>query len=268
MAVQRSTATLCRVKLYRLQNRARSMLRCCVSLANIRFHYWENSYLIYISWVCVFLKPFIFTKLRYKCPDFNSLPSDKCHYKGKLYEEGGHLFDEPSCTQSLCLCKKWVFYFVIVLYPKSNGKNVHGRTNVITPNDGKKQIMSFDCVSPQINIYPQESGEKCIKQFEFEKCEAVGKVCGEENLQKLKKCWWRGESYYEGERFNPNSDHCYQCVCNDHFDNSTYIQDNVKSCKRHECGIELYHWKSVIQGCAPVFSGEDACCPIKWKCRK
>lgn len=142
------------------------------------------------------------------------------------------------------------------------------RTNVETPADGKKQIMSFFCAFPEGGTDMEILDENCIEQFEFNKCKAIGRVCGEENLQKLKKCWWRGESYYEGQRFNPNSDLCYQCVCSDDFNNSTYIRDNVKSCKRPECGVELFDWDKVLQGCAPVFSDENTCCPIDWKCRR
>lgn len=108
----------------------------------------------------------------------------------------------------------------------------------------------------------------CLRQYSPGECRHVGRVCGSENISKLRKCHWRGNEYHEGERFAPSSDPCFTCHCDANFDNSTSIMGNVNSCFPRQCGLELLHSEQFHRGCAPVYMTEDACCPTdEWLCR-
>lgn len=114
-----------------------------------------------------------------------------------------------------------------------------------------------------------EADTDCVRQYSPDECRHVDRICGAENIAKLSKCFWRGKSYYEGERFAPDSDPCFTCYCDASFDNTTSIMDNVKSCFPRECGLELTHLEQFRRGCSPVYTNDDPCCPSnEWYCRK
>lgn len=127
------------------------------------------------------------------------------------------------------------------------------------------------------HIEPVPVEENCLPQYSLEStCNPVKIVCGEEDKNKLAKCFYRGTEYYEGQLFTPKvgpyySSACTQCVCNEHFDNSTLPQYNLKSCRKFDCGIELFNSAKLRRGCVPVYHSDggdkSSCCPIDWICR-
>lgn len=116
---------------------------------------------------------------------------------------------------------------------------------------------------------PTQEDVGCLRQYRLDKCQHVRRVCGKENIEKLHRCSWRGKEFYEGERFTPDSDSCYQCICDRQFDNTTFISDNLSNCRKIECGLELQYTEQFRRGCAPVYSSHTACCPTgEWICRE
>lgn len=78
-----------------------------------------------------------------------------------------------------------------------------------------------------------------------------------------------GLVYKQGEIMYPWNDQCYSCICDNNFNNSTFIANNVLNCKENKnCNIELYSMSKFQRGCAPVYYGTNPCCPSSWRCRK
>lgn len=86
-------------------------------------------------------------------------------------------------------------------------------------------------------------------------------------MKNLHTCWLRGKHYRQGDWIYPEFDPCYQCVCDESFDNSTAMPLN-KNCQKLDCGIELRNLENIRKGCIPVYYGENRCCPIEYRCRK
>lgn len=87
----------------------------------------------------------------------------------------------------------------------------------------------------------------------------------EAEIESLAQCKFEGEIYLEGEKFYPEKEKCFSCICREGFDGSS-IRGNPH-CREIDCGIELRYFKELRNGCIPVYY-EDRCCPTDWKCRK
>lgn len=85
----------------------------------------------------------------------------------------------------------------------------------------------------------------------------------------LPQCRFRGETYNYGEKFVPQSHYaaCHHCVCDEHFDNSTSIEEN-KNCKKVDCGLQLRYLDELRKGCIPIYFRDTKCCPIGFRCRE
>lgn len=141
-------------------------------------------------------------------------------------------------------------------------------TNSIRNNTENGTEVGFKCdVIPKV---PWDGDDhNCLRQYKPNVCSHVNRVCGDENIDKLYKCFWRGKNFYEGERFTTDSDPCYSCHCDRNFDNSISISDNTLSCSKKNCGLALQYFNKFRWGCVPVYNRIDACCPTdEWICRK
>ncbi|CAO1410511.1 unnamed protein product [Diamesa hyperborea] len=89
-------------------------------------------------------------------------------------------------------------------------------------------------------------------------------VVENEEKETLATCWMDGQTFTEGEKMYPAQNPCYECLCQNEFDNTTIVQN--EHCQKINCGISLD--KSYIQrGCLPIYESKSiACCPIGWKC--
>lgn len=73
-----------------------------------------------------------------------------------------------------------------------------------------------------------------------------------------------GQTYMEGERFEPKNSH-KTCICTAEWNGST---DNPNYCRDINCGIEIHYQEKLLDNCAPVFVGDRRSCPIGFSCRK
>lgn len=131
-------------------------------------------------------------------------------------------------------------------------------------------------LSPRL---PMSFGSERLPQYSLENiCDPVRLIYYEEVI-KLAKCFYYGTEYYQGQLFTPKGEQnaCYKCICNEHFDNSTLVQNNEKICRKLNCGIEIVSSSKLKRGCVPVYrsdgdesSGgdESSCCPTDWLCRR
>lgn len=87
----------------------------------------------------------------------------------------------------------------------------------------------------------------------------------ETEISKLAKCQFGNKSYAEGEKFYPQNS-CYSCLCTKNFKNVP-VEMNP-SCKKIDCGISIWSNNKVRKGCAPIYYGNNGCCPIDWRCPK
>ncbi|KOB68667.1 Uncharacterized protein OBRU01_17997 [Operophtera brumata] len=92
---------------------------------------------------------------------------------------------------------------------------------------------SVDCVE----TFDSDIQEQCVSIFEPESCCSTDSVCGKDAIAGLKTCDVDGETYYEGQQFEPiNSGK--SCVCSaDWVDNL----ENTTLCRDINCGLELHH---------------------------
>lgn len=89
----------------------------------------------------------------------------------------------------------------------------------------------------------------------------------ENEIGKLPKCFFGDNVYRLGEKFDPVSHSCHECLCTADFDNVTAVPDNV-NCRRINCGIAILEARHIRDGCVPIYYGHDRCCPIDSRCRK
>lgn len=87
----------------------------------------------------------------------------------------------------------------------------------------------------------------------------------EQEIEELAQCKYDGEIYLEGEKFYPEKEKCWSCICKPGFNDSTIIGN--PNCREIDCGIELRYFQELRKGCIPIYY-EDRCCPTDWKCRK
>ncbi|KAF2902769.1 hypothetical protein ILUMI_03414 [Ignelater luminosus] len=98
----------------------------------------------------------------------------------------------------------------------------------------------------------------CHLTYELDKCCSVGELCPPFNT----KCEVDGMVYYKGQRFNPKSPNCLNCICQDGFQGK-YVEP---FCKKHECIEEVAYQNEIKAFCAPSYTSKDACCPYTWIC--
>lgn len=72
--------------------------------------------------------------------------------------------------------------------------------------------------------------------------------------------------YHINQEMQPESARCFECLCTEHFDNSTSIPENP-DCKRIQCRPQLSYLNYLRLGCAPVFAPER-CCAREYKCSR
>lgn len=87
----------------------------------------------------------------------------------------------------------------------------------------------------------------------------------EQEIEELAQCKYDGEIYLEGEKFYPESEKCWSCICKPDFNTSMIIGN--PNCTEIDCGIELRNFQELRKGCIPIYY-EDRCCPTDWKCRE
>lgn len=79
----------------------------------------------------------------------------------------------------------------------------------------------------------------------------------------MTKCRFEGKTYFEGQRIAPKN-LCYSCLCTKTFTNLP-VERNP-NCKRRDCGFSVWNMNEIRQGCAPIYNGNNACCPSDWRC--
>ncbi|XP_062559163.1 uncharacterized protein LOC134223958 isoform X1 [Armigeres subalbatus] len=172
---------------------------------------------------------------RYECPVLTDRDGEKCYFNGNVYNVDSSLSkadqDLISCSPA-CRC-----------------------ANFTTP-------ASFVCA--EIDC-PEFFGrdDSCVYQYTPFGCCASNKVC-EKEVEKLDVCYLDGERYMEGQKMYPKDESCYSCHCQKGFDNSTVVGN--PNCHEFTCGIEVHNSANLLEGCIPIYFGNDRCCPISWRC--
>lgn len=172
---------------------------------------------------------------RYECPVLTDRDGQKCYFNGNIYEPGNSL---SKTDQELVSC--------------SPGCRCDNRT---TP-------AGFTCAFIDCPEFFNPDSD-CINQYEARGCCASGQVCGAA-IEKLSECYLEGERYLEGQKMYPSEKSCHFCHCQKGFDNSTIVGN--PNCYEINCGIELRNTGRVMEGCIPIYFGNDRCCPISWRC--
>lgn len=172
---------------------------------------------------------------RYECPALTDRDGQKCHFNGNIYDPGTSL---SKIDQELVSC--------------SPGCRCDDRS---TP-------ASFTCAFIDCPEFLRQD-ETCVLQYEARGCCSSSRVCGKD-VDNLSECYMDGEKYLEGQKMYPEKESCYSCHCQKGFDNSTIVGN--PNCYEVNCGIELRNTGKVMEGCIPVYFGNDRCCPISWRC--
>lgn len=172
---------------------------------------------------------------RYECPTLTDRDGKKCHFNGNIYEPGTSL---SKADQELVSC--------------SPGCRCIDNTSPA----------SFVCAHIDCPEFFRHD-ENCVLQYKLSDCCSSSEVCGDE-VEKLSECYLDGTKYLEGQKMYPNDESCYVCQCQKNFDNSTIVGN--PNCNEINCGIELRNIGRIMDGCIPVYFGNERCCPISWRC--
>lgn len=173
--------------------------------------------------------------IEYNCEAVSKQDKTKCHYKGKVYNDGEILEndDMPNCRRG-CFCREGDFVCAHVECPE--------------------QV--FNRPAPH-----------CVIQSSRTKCCSESILCEEEKIEKLSTCYMDSKLYRQGEKMYPKDERCFTCICDEKWDNSTAITKNP-ACEEVDCAIDISFQSDLRMGCVPIYYGEPTCCPIDRKCRK
>ncbi|CAO1379806.1 unnamed protein product [Diamesa serratosioi] len=176
---------------------------------------------------------------RYHCTNFATLDKSRCHLNGNSFAVGEILprnliTDGSKCVES-CFCSRY--------------RNEPAKFSCANNECGISNIRVPGCT----NVYG-----------DLNECCSTSTICEDEEKETLATCWMDGQTFTEGEKMYPALNSCYECLCQNDFDNTTIVQN--QHCQKINCGISLD--KSHIQrGCLPIYESKSiACCPIAWKC--
>ncbi|CAK1579605.1 unnamed protein product [Parnassius mnemosyne] len=121
----------------------------------------------------------------------------------------------------------------------------------------------FDCAAVDcVETFDTDLQQQCINTYELGSCCSSGTVCGKDAIASLKTCEVDGQTYREGESFEPKNSR-KTCVCTAQWNGTL---DDPKNCRDINCGIEIHYQDKLFQNCAPIFLGSDAFCPIAFTC--
>ncbi|CAG4964521.1 unnamed protein product [Colias eurytheme] len=169
----------------------------------------------------------------FTCPDLHPDPS-MCYYRGKPYADRSTIpqvaINNP-CSQA-CSCST------------SAGPQ-------------------FDCAAVDcVEIFDSDKEQQCINTYELDSCCSTGTVCGKDEIAKLKTCEVDGQTYMEGQTFEPKNTR-KTCICTAQWNGTT---DNPSYCRDINCGLEIHYQDKIFDNCAPVFAGNMRSCPIAFQC--
>ncbi|XP_046682501.1 kielin/chordin-like protein [Homalodisca vitripennis] len=178
----------------------------------------------------------------YDCNSLTQRSLDKCYYKGRAYEEG-HKLDETPDAPCLVECR---------CEPTGNSS------------------VAFSCVGvecPSEFEPPPEPG--CYNVHEHGQCCSVKEICdsnskeGEaEGKTPKEMCEYNNKVYQVGEQFYPEESSCLECICGPGF--VGLLQEPF--CRKINCSLELNYAERIMDGCVPVYFGNNDCCPHGWRC--
>ncbi|KAI2811502.1 hypothetical protein RDWZM_003714 [Blomia tropicalis] len=167
----------------------------------------------------------------FECPKEKELPSDGCMYREKKYQFGQKIPHHDPCQHCLCI------------------------------NSTKGPMMSCamnECFTSWAPLEPN-----CYRKYQDgECCPTIECRTNETNVL---KCEFEGETFQMGDLFSPRDDPCYNCQCDEKWNNTQASQDwnPLEQCKRIECHLDYDRPEN--RGCVPVYS-ERACCPLYFHC--
>ena len=101
----------------------------------------------------------------------------------------------------------------------------------------------------------------CYRKYIDGKC-CPEIVCSPPN-QTLATCDFEGNLYHFGDNFSPENDPCYNCICDQRWNQTKSPLESV--CTRTECHFDFERPEN--KGCVPVYS-DKSCCAMYFHCRK
>jgi len=178
--------------------------------------------------------------ISWSCPEWGNEDPTKCHFGGKSYEPGTELDNREGCDAP-CVCRKF------------------------GDETAKWQCTHIDC--PEFLGGGPRLQPGCKFSYKPDQCCASQneQIC-ESNRDTLHKCTHRGDEFVKGEKFTPRDEKCYTCACDESFKDDTTVLSNSKNCRKYSCGYETLYKDRVLEKCAPVYIGDEQCCPIDWIC--
>ncbi|CAH2040755.1 unnamed protein product, partial [Iphiclides podalirius] len=169
----------------------------------------------------------------FACPDLHPDPS-MCYYRGVPYKDRS-------------------------LIPQSAIKNPCSLACQCSVS-GKPR---FDCAAVDcVETFDVDMQQQCINTYELDSCCSTGTVCGKDSIAGLRTCEVDGQTYREGEPFEPKNSR-KSCVCTAQWNGTL---EDPGSCRDINCGIEIHYQDQLLRNCAPIFLSSDAACPIAFTC--
>lgn len=170
----------------------------------------------------------------FTCPDLHPDPT-ACYYKGVAYADKAtiaqNLISNP-CSQA-CSCS-------------------------VYNNEPSFLCAAVDC----FETFDSDLNQQCINTYELDACCNTGSVCGKDAIAELKTCEVDGQTYREGQMFEPANTK-KTCICTANWDGNV---ENSTFCRDINCGIEIHYQNNILQNCAPIFVKNMRTCPIGFEC--
>jgi len=130
-------------------------------------------------------------------------------------------------------------------------------------NAARSSPYSVSCVVYDCPLEMEGFEPGCIFKYEKGDCCAADKLCGELVTPKNEvavTCTVNGQVYKEGEKISDfPSRPCRICNCS-----ANFVDADSPSCYDLDCTVRDVG--SVSRSCAPIYYGEDSCCPIEYHC--
>ncbi|XP_075211065.1 kielin/chordin-like protein [Lycorma delicatula] len=172
----------------------------------------------------------------YNCSFTNDQRADKCYYQGREFSDGDRLEHNDFRSKCIPTCSCLV-------------------------RDGRAEFncAHYDCAE----FFQPPLKKNCMRTYSHDSCCAVGVYCKKENEEETAAtCEYGGKVYTEGATFFPNEEPCKKCICKPGFSGSL----ESPWCEEVFCEIEIHHAESIRDNCAPVYFGDNSCCPINFHC--
>ncbi|XP_068081639.1 kielin/chordin-like protein [Anabrus simplex] len=174
----------------------------------------------------------------FNCSSLTERDHNKCYYRGKSYDIHQRVDQNEVSNPCIvsCECRQY------------------------------KNRATFTCVSAECaELFGPPLRRGCVRLYEPNQCCSSNTYCedsGGNMSSSLFECHYGGKIYVEGQNIYSDDSHCKSCLCQQGFNGTL----DGPWCRELSCDLELHYGDRLLDGCAPIYYGDEVCCPVDWRC--